>query len=124
MDAQEQQIKELQIIVDRTKLKKIRGGLIEKLNSMGDNIEKINNDEILKITNTINAIDNILNGNNDNGNNDNEQSHIFKNIPEQAINTKEDIQTLKGLTVGNEEYEDWQLIRKAFRICIIEKLLK
>jgi len=112
-------INELQIIVDKNKLKKIRAGLLKKLND----IDLENSDELIKITNTINAIDNILNV-------DNETEATNKNIdletiiPDKAINTKEGIQVLKGLTVGNEEYEDWQLIKKAFRVCIIEKLLK
>jgi len=113
-------VNELTLIAEKSKLKKLKKKLLCKLAELGD-ADDVDVDVVNKITITIENIDKILNKLEDKDEGVNEVV-VVPDIPKRAVNTKEDIQILKALTLGNEEFEDWQLTRKLFRVGIIRLL--
>jgi len=122
----------LNMIPKKTWIKKLREELLEKLENI-DNIK--DTEEVKKIVELLRALDTMEND----GyiepmyrgkrrgkrkkkkccccDDDEDDEEVYR-----WWNTKEDIQILKGLTIGNEEYEDWQLLRKTFRLGVIKTL--
>jgi len=104
-------IKQLALMSDVSKLKKLRSQLLDKCLNCEDE------DKLSQYIDMISKIDNLINKCH------NDTDTVILGIPEYSRNNKEEFETLRGSILGNLEYEDWMLIRKTFMVKVIDRLL-